>query len=91
MGNAAMDKCALGGQSKDNSGNGGGGAGKDKGTKGAVAAKDKGANVVVAAKEKHARANEKKLPTKRNRSPSPLVDAVSGGDASAAVASSGWA
>ena len=88
-GNAAVDKCARGGQSKDNSG-GGGSARKDKGAKGVVAAKDKfaqanddeGALGGNAAVDKCARGGGgptkkqgRKLPTKRNLSPSPLVDA----------------
>lgn len=93
-GNAAVDKeCALGGgQSKDNSGGGGGGGGaRGGGAKG----------VIGAAKEKRTRGNDveeggwgpttkkqkRKLPLKRNQPSSTSVDAVLGGDASAAVAS----
>ena len=94
-GNTAVDKeCALGGgQSKDNSVGGGVGGARGGGAKG----------VIGAAKEKRARANDveeggggatkkqgRKLPLKRNQAPSTSVDAVLGGDASAAY-SSGWA
>ena len=92
-GNAAVDKeCALGGgQSKDNSVGGGVGGARGGGAKG----------VIGAAKEKRTRGNDveeggwgpttkkqkRKLPLKRNQPSSTSVDAVLGGDASAAVAS----